>query len=121
MRVLLVDDERSIRLTLGDALEECSHTVTRCENIAQGRQAIGEKDFDCVITDLNLPDGSGIDLLPAARERNRNAALLVITAHQTIETAIQATKSGAEYLIKPFLNEEVIARLQKIEELLRLK
>lgn len=121
MRVLLVDDEKSIRLTLGDALEECGHTVTRCENLALGCEMVAQKEFDCIVTDLHLPDGSGLDLLPLARQRNPGAALLVITAHQTIETAIQATKSGAEYLIKPFLNEEVIARLQKIDEVQHLK
>ncbi|MCY3020997.1 MAG: sigma-54 dependent transcriptional regulator [Planctomycetota bacterium] len=121
MRVLLVDDERSIRLTLGDALEEHGHRVVRCENLAQGREALDQAVLDCIITDLRLPDGSGLDLLPLARARNPAAALLVITAHQTVETAIQATKAGAEYIVKPFLNEEVLARLQKTEEVLRLK
>jgi len=121
MRVLLVDDERSIRMTLGDALEEAGHQVRRCENVARGRDALNEISVDCVVTDLNLPDGSGIELLPLARERNPEASLLVITAHQSIDTAIQATKFGADYLIKPFLNEEVLARLQKIEEVRRLK
>jgi len=121
MKVLLVDDERSIRLTLGDALEDCGHSVIRCENMAQGRSALEQHAVDCIITDLRLPDGQGLDLLPQAKERNPGASLLVITAHQTIDTAIQATKFGAEYLIKPFLNEEVIARLKKVEELLKLK
>src|SRR5215475_3724351 len=104
MKVLLVDDERSIRLTLGDALEEQSHAVTRCENISQGKRALSDGVFDCIITDLQLPDGSGLDLLSVVRESGRDASLLVITAHQSIETAIQATKFGADYLIKPFLN-----------------
>ena len=121
MRVLLVDDERSIRLTLGDALTECGHRVSRCENLAQARETLDQGAVDCLVTDLRLPDGSGLDLLPLARARNPDASLLVITAHQTIETAIQATKSGADYLVKPFLNEEVVARLEKIEEVLRLK
>jgi DNA-binding NtrC family response regulator len=119
--VLLVDDERTIRLALGDALEDAGHAVRRAENLKQGKAALDSGAVDCVITDLRLPDGSGIDLLPVAREKSPDAALLVITAHQTIETAIQATKSGADYLLKPFLNEEVLARLAKIEELRRLK
>ena len=121
MKVLLVDDERSIRLTLGDALEDQGHAVTRCENLALGKQALKDSAFDCVVTDLQLPDGSGLDLLSAARESKSDASLLVITAHQSIETAIEATKFGADYLIKPFLNEEVIARLQKIDELRLLR
>ena len=121
MNVLLIDDERSIRLTLGDALEEHGHSVVRCENMATGRQALRDRTFDCVVTDLQLPDGIGIDLLATARELNADTSLLVITAHQSIDTAIQATKVGADYLVKPFLNEEVIARLQKIEELRRLR
>jgi DNA-binding NtrC family response regulator len=121
MRVLLVDDERSIRLTLGDALEDAGHRVKRCENVAQAREALDEGPPDCLVTDLCLPDGSGLDLLPLARQRNPAVALLVITAHQTVETAIEATKAGADYIIKPFLNEEVIARLTKVDEMRRLK
>ncbi len=121
MKVLLVDDERSIRVTLGDALEEAGHTVVCCENAAQARELIAQAEFECVVTDLQLPDGNGIELLPLARELNPHCALLVITAHQTIETAIQATKAGADYLIKPFLNEEVVARLRNIDETRVLK
>jgi DNA-binding NtrC family response regulator len=121
MKVLLVDDERSIRLTLGDALSDAGHRVVRAEDFARGRAALEKEEFDCVIADLQLPGGSGLDLLPLARARTPDAALLVITAHQTIETAIQATKLGADYLTKPFLNEEVLARLAKIEELRNLK
>jgi len=121
MKVLLADDERSIRLTLGDALEDQGHTVVRCENVASAKLALRDLSFDCVVTDLQLPDGSGLDLLSAAKESSADTSLLVITAHQSIETAIEATKFGADYLVKPFLNEEVIARLQKIEELRRLR
>ncbi|MGD0093149.1 MAG: response regulator, partial [Planctomycetota bacterium] len=121
MRVLLVDDEHTIRLTLGDALEDAGHRVTRCENLAQAREALDQGALDCLITDLRLPDGPGLDLLPLARARNPAAGLLVITAHQTIETAIAATKSGADYLVKPFLNEEVLARLEKIGEVQKLR
>jgi len=121
MRVLLVDDEPTIRIPLGHALTDAGYTVTLCENTAKARAALAAQSVDCVITDLQLPDGSGLTLLPLAREKNPDAALLVITAHQSIETAIQATKLGADYLVKPFLNEEVLARLGKIEELARLK
>ncbi|MCK6471161.1 MAG: sigma-54 dependent transcriptional regulator [Planctomycetes bacterium] len=121
LNILLVDDEKTIRMTLGDALEDAGHIVRRCENLAQAREGLDAGELDCVITDLQLPDGSGLDLLAPARERHPDISLLVITAHQTIDTAIQATKLGADYLLKPFLNEEVLARLQKIEELRRLK
>jgi DNA-binding NtrC family response regulator len=122
MNVLLIDDEHGIRLTLGDALEDAGHAVRRAANLAEGRMILaGDFHPDCVITDLCLPDGSGLDILAAVREKDPHTALLVITAHQSIETAITATKHGADYLIKPFLNEEVLARLNKIEEMLSLK
>ena len=121
MRVLLVDDERSIRMTLGDTLEEAGHRVTRCENLDEARAALNTSSYECIVTDLRLPDGSGMDLLPLARTHNPDAALLVITAYQTIDTAIQATKIGADYLMKPFLNEEVVRRLNKIDEVRALK
>ncbi|MCW8130794.1 MAG: sigma-54-dependent Fis family transcriptional regulator [Planctomycetota bacterium] len=121
LKILLVDDERTIRTTLGDDLFDVGHTVVRCENHAQALEALDHQSFDILVTDLNLPDGSGMDLLPVARKHNPDVSLLVITAHQTIDTAINATKIGADYLVKPFLNEEVLARLAKIEEVRKLK
>ena len=94
MKVLLIDDEPGIRLTLRDALADAGHEVTTCQAIAHARKALEGPVFDCIITDLRLPDGSGMDLLPIAQSRSKDTALLVITAHQTIETAIQATKIG---------------------------
>ncbi len=121
MKVLLVDDEPSIVLTLGDALRDAGHETRQAETFAAGRDLITNHDFDCLITDLRLPDGSGLDLLALAREKSADSSLLVITAHQTIETAIEATKQGADYLVKPFLNEEVLARLAKIDEVQALR
>ncbi|MBI3829393.1 MAG: sigma-54-dependent Fis family transcriptional regulator [Planctomycetes bacterium] len=121
LKILLVDDERTIRTTLGDDLSDAGHAVVRAENRKQALEALEHQSFDILITDLQLPDGSGIDLLPIARKHNTDVSLLVITAHQTVETAIHATKQGADYLVKPFLNEEVLARLQKIEEVRKLK
>lgn len=121
LKILLVDDERTIRTTLGDDLADAGHTVVRAENHAQALEGLEHQAFDILITDLQLPDGSGLGLLPVARQHNPDVSLLVITAHQTVETAIQATKQGADYLVKPFLNEEVLARLQKIEEVRKLR
>ena len=121
MNVLLVDDEPTIRMTLGDAIEDAGHRVVRCENCAQVRERIKTGPVDLFVADLRLPDGSGLDLLTEVHRLHPQTSLLIITAHQTIETAIQATKIGADYLIKPFLNEEVLVRLGKIQELRNLK
>lgn len=121
MKVLLVDDEPTIRATLGDALEDAGHETDTVDAIAAGRVAIEAARYDCLITDLRLPDGSGLDLLALARKKQPEIAMLVITAHQTIDTAIEATKLGADYLVKPFLNEEVLARLGKMEEVRDLR
>ncbi|MCX7804324.1 MAG: sigma-54 dependent transcriptional regulator [Planctomycetota bacterium] len=121
MKILLVDDEPSIRMTLGDAVEEAGHRVVRCGTAGEARSVLEDGAFDCFITDMRLPDGDGIQLLKEARERNPGMAMLVITGHGTIETAVEATKMGAEYILKPFLNEDVLARLAKIEELRSLR
>ncbi len=118
---MLVDDEPTIRITLGDALEEAGHHVLRCGTAAEARALLEEGSFDCCITDMRLPDGDGIQLLKEARDKNPDLAMLVITGHGTIGTAVEATKMGAEYILKPFLNEDVLARLAKIEELRNLR
>src|SRR5690606_37933824 len=70
-----------------------------------------------VITDLLMPDGSGMDVLRAARERDESTQVLMITAHATTEQAVEAMRLGAyDYVQKPFNNDELLAALEKALE-----
>ncbi|MGH7145795.1 MAG: sigma 54-interacting transcriptional regulator [Planctomycetota bacterium] len=114
MKILLVDDEELIRVTLGDLLREHSHEVTLCDN---GREAIGllkGELFDLLITDLRLPGAGGLEVLAAARSNQSQISALLITAFGSHETSLEAMRLGAEYVTKPFLNDDVLLRVQNI-------
>ncbi len=122
MKILLVDDEKSIRITLGDALEDAGHEVVRAGTAAQAAGHIGAEDFDCLITDLRLPDGDGLDVLKTGMQRNPNMISLVITGHGSVESAVKAMQMGAfDYLQKPFLDEEVLVRMDRCMQLRSLQ
>ena len=122
MRVLLVDDEKSIRLTLGDDLEDAGYDVVAASEGKTALEKLMAEHFDCLITDLNLPGVNGIKLLKTGREHNSDLAAIVITGYGTVESAVEAMKLGAsDYILKPFINEEVLLRLKNIESLQNLR
>ena len=129
MKILLADDEKTILRTLGDALEEAGYEVARAESGEEALVEIEKRRFDCLITDLRLPGISGIELIPRVKAVYPETHVIVITGHGTVESAVEAMKAGAaEYVLKPFLNEDVLQRLERIaheldlvEEVRRLK
>ncbi|MDP6928692.1 MAG: sigma-54 dependent transcriptional regulator [Planctomycetota bacterium] len=115
MKILLVEDETTIAVTLGDDLRQADHDV---RVIADGKEALSvlkEEIFDCVITDVRLPGADGLQILAAAKEARPNTEVLVMTAYATIEQAVDAMRAGADdYIQKPFLNDAVLERVDRI-------
>ncbi len=102
-RVLVVDDEPSLRQMMHVMLKRDGHAVALAEGLTAAREAVaGAAPFDLVITDLVMPDGSGLDVLDAARERSDETQVMIVTAHASVETAVEAMRRGAfGYLEKP--------------------
>ena len=122
MKILLADDERSIAVTLGDALRGAGHTVTVVPDGDQAISSLKTDSFDCVITDIRLPKADGLKVLRAARENQPAPRVILITAYASVEDAVAAIKDGAEdYIQKPFFNDDVVARLKKLERLQSLE
>jgi two-component system, NtrC family, response regulator PilR len=106
--ILLVDDERSVRELLAIFLRRAGHRVEAAGGTAEARRALGQREMDVVITDLRMPDGTGLDVLAHAKELHPDTQVIVVTAYATAETAIAAMKAGAyDYLLKPFKMDEV--------------
>ena len=115
MKILLIEDERITRLTLDEALRRASHTVVACETGAEGIARFNEGGFDAVITDLRLPEVSGMDVLRAIKDQDPECVVLMMTAFGTVESAVEALKVGAyDYLTKPFSPEKLLNMLVKI-------
>ncbi|MBX3460374.1 MAG: sigma-54-dependent Fis family transcriptional regulator [Planctomycetes bacterium] len=109
MRILLADDERGIRLTLAEDLEDAGHEVVAVEDGEQAIRELKKARFDCLITDLVMPKVDGISLLRFAREQVPDVIAIMITGNATVDRAMEAVRLGAKDVIeKPFNNERVV-------------
>ncbi len=107
-RILVVDDERSIREFLRILLEQEGYEVEDAESVAQAVERLEASSFDMVICDLKLPDGVGLDVMRTARGAGIATPFVIITAHTTPQHALDALRAGAvEYLSKPFDVEDL--------------
>ncbi|WP_306591313.1 response regulator [Geothrix sp. 21YS21S-4] len=120
--ILLVDDERDVRDSLTEVLRMRGYTV---ESAASGQEALtrmGANPFPVVLTDFQMPGGmTGLDLIAAVKQRHPETLSILITAHATLDTSIEALKRGAYDLIqKPFRASEVEVVLDRALDHARL-
>jgi two-component system response regulator AtoC len=120
-KILIVDDELLIRNFLAETLRRKNIDVTTAENGQKAFDLLKESVFDMVITDMKMPDFTGIDVLKKVKELSPNTIVVVITAFGSIENAVEAMRLGAfNYLIKPFSPETIEAVIEKAREHLSL-
>jgi two-component system response regulator PilR (NtrC family) len=116
-RILVVDDERSMQEFLEIFLRGEGYEVVTAGDVDAARGRLESDDFDVVITDIQMPGGSGLDLLRAANQVAPETMVIMITAYATTETAIAAMKEGAyDYLTKPFQVDEIRLVVEKALE-----
>src|SRR5262245_16459173 len=119
-RVLVVDDEQNIGLSLRLILEREGYQVSTCLSIAAAK-AHGQP-ADAYLLDVRLPDGSGIDLVRWLRANDVDAPILMISGHGTIADAVEATRAGAfDFLEKPLSREKVLLSLRHALEQSKLE
>src|SRR5687768_12497730 len=107
-RILVVDDEESIREFLDIMLRKEGYEVTVAEDGAKAIDTLKKKTFDLVISDMQMPNVTGMELLKHVRENYPELLLMIITAFGTTESAVEAMKLGAyDYITKPFKIDEV--------------
>src|SRR5262245_44738359 len=107
MNLLLIDDDASLRKSLRLALESMDHRVTDAASGPEALDLLGQRRFDFALLDLRLGREQGLDLLPALLRLSPGLPVVVITAHATIETAVEAMRRGAvDYLPKPFTPDQ---------------
>ncbi len=113
-RICLIDDDASARGALERVLTGEGYEVVGFPDGDRGLKAALEEDFDCVLTDLRMPGVSGLELIDTLRDELPNLPVVLMTAHGTTETAIEATRRGAfDYILKPFEMEELFPVLAK--------
>ncbi len=121
-RVLIVDDEPLMRLSMVDALEGIGCEVTAAATGTEGLHVLATRPFDLVITDLRLPGADGLTILKASKERSPTTEVIVITAHGSVDTAVGAMKLGAyDYVTKPFQMDELLLVVERAGKILGLR
>jgi len=121
LEVLVVDDEPAIRQILSAFLSKAGCSVSQAGSGGEAFERIAKGDIDVAISDIKMPDFTGIELLQRVRAAGFDTNFIMMTAYASVNTAIEAIKAGAsDYMIKPVRNEEVWHRLTKVRDLRRL-
>lgn len=116
-RLLLIEDDRYLRDSLMNLLPQEQFQIVAVASVAEGRRVLEGEDVDLVLMDLGLPDGSGMELVAEFSPRYRNR-IIILTGAASVETAVQAIKSGVfDFLEKPVNPERLLSTLQKAAEL----
>ena len=116
-KILIIDDEISIRESIKMILEYENYIVDTAENGTDGINKIKDENFDLVLLDVKMPGLSGLDVLEMIKERDKYLPVIMISGHGTIETAIESTKKGAfDFLEKPLDRDKVLISVRNAIE-----
>ncbi len=115
MKVLVVEDEAEIRRTVVQYLSGSGYLVESVVNLREAEDKLAVFEYDCVLLDLMLPDGSGLDILKKIKANYPQTGVIILSAKDSINDKISGLDLGADdYLPKPFHLEELMARLKSI-------
>jgi len=113
--VLVVDDERMIRWSLREALEQAGAQVEEAASLEEARRRLAESWPDLMLLDLRLPDGNGMELLEELLEQDETLPVLMITAYGSVEGAVRAMQAGAQdYIAKPFELDDLLLKVASV-------
>ncbi|OGO28653.1 MAG: hypothetical protein A2136_07570 [Chloroflexi bacterium RBG_16_54_11] len=113
--ILIIDDEPNLRRSLGLILTRAGYAITTAANATEAVHLLQAGAFDLTFLDIKLPDQNGIQLLPQLRELYPDMPILILTAHATLDSAIEAVRAGArDYLLKPIDPENILSRVRSL-------
>ncbi len=113
-RVLVVDDNTALLEMLVELLSAKGYEVLSASSASAALLKLQEGDYDLVLTDIQMPDATGVDVLRAVRQRDLDTPVILMTGNPTVESAVQALELGAlRYLVKPFREPEILAVVQQ--------
>jgi len=115
VRVLIVDDDDITRESLAVVMQERGFDCTQAANGKLGLQQLESNEFDVVVSDIEMPEMTGIELLEAANTLMTQSSFIFITAHASVQTAVDALRKGAyDYLFKPLNFDDLIIKIEKL-------
>ncbi len=115
--ILVADDEPGIRESLGEVLRDAGYRVVTAQDGTEALAALDANDFSLVVTDLRMPGADGLSILRKARELSPQTIVLIMTAHASVDTAVDALRAGAlDYVLKPVLFDDLLAKVARALE-----
>lgn len=117
LRILIIDDEENMLHMLSAFLRKEGFSVVTAHNGKEGLACLAQERFDCVLCDLKMPEMDGLQFLEEAKKSGSEAAIIMMSAYATVDTAVEAMKSGAyDFVTKPFRIDEILCILEKASE-----
>jgi len=115
MKILIVEDEKSLTDSVVEYLSEEGHICEAVYNFNDAIEKLEFYDYDCIVVDINLPDGSGLDIIRHVKKASKSSGIIIISARNSLENRIEGIEIGADnYLTKPFHLAELNAHLKSI-------
>ncbi|RAX57326.1 DNA-binding response regulator [Helicobacter monodelphidis] len=113
MRILIIEDDNTLKKTLLDGLTEFNYQTDLAENLKDGEYFISIRNYDLVLADWNLPDGSGIDVIAPVKTKSPRTAVVILSAKDDKQSEIETLRAGADdYIKKPFDFDVLVARIE---------
>ena len=115
MKILVIEDEKELRSIIKESLAKEHYVVEAAENYKTGIEKLIGYDYDCILLDIMLPDGNGIDLLREIKRMGKDDSVIIISAKDSIDDKVLGLELGADdYLTKPFHLSELLARIKSV-------
>jgi DNA-binding NtrC family response regulator len=120
-RILIVDDDHTMRLALSESLESCGYDTVAAESGNEALSLFKKRKFDLVLTDMRMPGMTGLEVLQSVKKLSPDVPVILITAYGTVSTAVEAMKEGAaEFIMKPFSLEDLEAVVKHVLNTFRM-
>jgi DNA-binding response OmpR family regulator len=115
MKVLIVEDEAELLTTMDVYLKSGGFLCEHAFSFSQAVQKVELYEYDCILVDLNLPDGNGLDLIKRIRNLKKTYGIIIVSARAELETRLKGLETGADdYIVKPFHLAELSARIKSV-------
>jgi len=115
MKVLIVEDEADLRETITDFLKIEGYMCEYSETVAQGSEKLGIYEYDCLLLDIGLPDGNGLELIKVLKKQHPETGIIIISARNSLDNKIEGLDFGADdYISKPFNLTELNSRIKSV-------
>lgn len=115
MKVLIIEDEKELRKSVVTYLSQFGYVCETASNQKEAMDKINDYGYDCILIDINLPDGSGLDILKVIKEKKLEAGVIIVSANNSLDDRIQGLELGSDdYLTKPFHLSELNARVKSV-------